>query len=138
MENTVFHLAINVTNLKVASDFYGELLGSTQGRSAETWVDFNFFGHQLSLHLGEPLKSAFTGKVDGIAVPMPHFGIILPIKTWQSIAEKLQAANIEFILPPTLRYKGLAGEQYTMFFLDPFGNPLEFKSFINTNEVFSP
>ena len=79
MVQTIFHLALNVTDLKKACGFYGELLGAKQGRSTGSWVDFNFFGHQLSLHIGKPLKSEYTGKVDNIAVPMPHFGIILPL-----------------------------------------------------------
>jgi len=138
MENTIFHLALNVSNLKEACDFYGELLGAKQGRSTETWVDFNFFGHQLSLHLGLPLTSAYTGKVDGTAVPMPHFGMILPLNMWKHMAEKLMKKNIKFIIPPRQRFKNSSGEQYTMFFIDPFGNPIEFKSFLDINEVFTP
>ena len=134
---TIFHLAINVTDLKIACDFYGDLLGSKQGRSTDTWVDFDFFGHQLSLHIGLPLKSEYTGIVESIPVPMPHFGIILPFSTWESIATKLKEANTEFIIKPTLRFKGGAGEQHTMFFLDPFGNPIEFKSFSDMKQVFN-
>ena len=134
---TVFHLALNVTDLKLACRFYGDLLGSSQGRSTDTWVDFNFFGHQLSLHLGLPLKSALTGKVDNISVPMPHFGVILPFATWETIADKLTQAEVEFIIKPSLRFKGASGEQHTMFFLDPFGNPIELKSFADSKEVFS-
>jgi len=134
---TIFHLALNVTDLKTACNFYGSLLGSKQGRSTETWVDFNFFGHQLSLHLGTPLKTEYTGIVDNIAVPMPHFGIILPFSKWKDIAEKLKEAKTEFIIEPTLRFEGLAGEQHTMFFLDPFGNPIEFKSFSDNSQVFN-
>lgn len=137
MEKTIFHLALNVTDLKKACDFYGDLLGAEQGRSSESWVDFNFFGHQLSLHIGIPLSSEYTGKVDGTAVPMPHFGVILPINMWKRLAEKLKAANIEFIVPPSLRFKGQPGEQYTMFFLDPFGNPIELKGFVQMDEVFN-
>lgn len=137
MTNTLFHLAINVTDLNTACDFYGELLGAKQGRRTESWVDFDFFGHQLSLHVGQPLSSEYTGKVDGTAVPMPHFGIILPLDSWKDMADKLQQANIEFVIPPTLRFKNLPGEQYTMFFFDPFGNPIEFKSFVDVKEVFN-
>jgi len=136
MQKTIFHLAINVSDLKEACIFYGELLGAKQGRSTDTWVDFNFFGHQLSLHIGLPLTSSDTGQVDGITVPMPHFGIILPLSTWKKMAEKLIKANIEFIIPPTQRFKNTSGEQNTMFFLDPFGNPIELKSFQDINEVF--
>jgi len=138
MQKTIFHLAINVSDLKKACVFYGGLLGAEQGRSTDTWVDFNFFGHQLSLHIGLPLTSSDTGQVDGIAVPMPHFGIILPLSTWKKMAEKLIKANIEFIIPPTQRFKNTSGEQNTMFFLDPFGNPIELKSFQDINEVIKP
>jgi extradiol dioxygenase family protein len=137
MEKTIFHLALNVTDLKKACDFYGELLGAEQGRITDSWVDYNFFGHQLSLHIGIPLNSEYTGKVDGTNVPMPHFGIILPLNIWKLMAEKLKEANIEFIIPPTLRFKDLPGEQYTLFFIDPFGNPIELKSFLDMNEVFN-
>ncbi len=137
MKTTIFHLALNVTNLKIACDFYGELLEAKQGRSTDSWVDFNFFGHQLSLHIGRVLNSEYTGKVDNIAVPMPHFGIILPLDLWLRMADKLIKAKIEFIIPPTLRFEGCPGQQNTMFFMDPFGNPIEFKSFSDNNEVFN-
>lgn len=137
MEKTIFHLALNVTDLKKTCDFYGELLGAKQGRSTDSWIDFNLFGHQLSLHIGVPLHSEYTGKVDSTAVPIPHFGIILPLDTWKLMVEKLINANIEFIIPPTLRFKNLPEEQYTMFFVDPFGNPIEFKSFLDMNKVFN-
>ena len=138
MQKATFHLALNVTDLKKAYDFYGQLLGATPGRSTDSWIDFDFFGHQLSLHLGTPLNSENMGKVDNIKVPMPHFGVILPLDIWQKMAEKLELANIEFIVPPTLRFKNLAAQQYTMFFVDPFGHPIELKSFVNMNEVFKP
>lgn len=134
---TIFHLAFNVTNLTRACEFYGDLLGSKQGRSTDTWVDFNFFGHQLSLHIGIPFKSEYTGVVDDIIVPMPHFGVILPFEEWKKIAQKLKAANTDFIIEPSLRFEGTTGEQYTMFFLDPFGNPIELKSFSDTKQVFN-
>jgi len=136
MQTTIFHLALNVTDLEKACDFYGGLLESKQGRRTDTWVDFNFFGHQLSLHIGTVLKSEYTGKVDNTAVPMPHFGIILPFDLWQRLADKLKAANTVFIIAPTLRFEDCPGEQYTMFFTDPFGNPIEFKSFSDSNEIF--
>jgi extradiol dioxygenase family protein len=137
MGNTIFHLAFNVTSLTKACEFYGELLGAKQGRSTDTWVDFNFFGHQLSLHIGLPLASEYTGKVDGTVVPMPHFGIILPVNTWKVMAKRLVKEQVKFIIPPTLRFENNPGEQYTMFFIDPFGNPIEFKSFLDINEVFN-
>ncbi len=134
---SIFHLAFNVTDLQQARDFYGELLGSEEGRSTDTWVDFDFFGHQLSLHLGKPFESAYTGMVDNIAVPMPHFGLVLPFDAWQKMADKLTTAKIEFVLPPTLRFKDKPGEQYTLFFFDPFGNPIELKSYPDSNELFN-
>jgi len=137
MQTTIFHLALNVTDLTKACDFYAGLLEAKQGRRTDTWVDFNFFGHQLSLHIGTVSPSEYTGKVDNISVPMPHFGIILPLAVWQRMADKLYKANIEFIIAPTVRFEGRPGEQYTMFFIDPFGNPLEFKSFLEINEVFN-
>ena len=137
MQSNIFHLAINVTDLNQARAFYGELLGAEEGRSTETWVDFNFFGHQLSLHLGEPLHTKNTGKVDNIAVPMPHFGLVLPLALWRTLADRLTAAKIDFVLPPTHRFVGQPGEQFTFFFFDPFGNPIEFKSFADMKEVFN-
>ncbi len=134
--NSIFHLAFNVTDLEVACNFYTHVLGCEQGRRTNTWVDYNFFGHQLSLHLGQPFHVEPTGKVDNIAVPMPHFGAILPLDQWQALAEKLQTLKTTFIIPPGIRFEGQAGEQHTMFFNDPFGNPLEFKSFANVDQVF--
>lgn len=132
-----FHFAFHVTDLDVARHFYGSILGCTEGRSTDTWVDFNFFGHQLSLHLGKPFEALRTGKVDGIAVPMPHFGAVLPMKQWQALAVRLQAASIEFIIPPSIRYAGQPGEQGTLFFCDPCGNPIEMKGFAHMEGVFA-
>ena len=134
----VFHLAYTVTNLDSARSFYGELLGCQEGRSTDTWVDFNFFGNQLSLHLGEVVKrSKTTSKVDDISVPMPHFGCILDWDSFHGLADKLKSAGILFIIEPTTRFEGMAGEQATMFFEDPFQNALEFKAYQNPSEVFS-
>ena len=134
--NTLFHLAINVTDLSLARQFYGDTLECKEGRSTETWVDFDFFGHQLSLHLGEVLSTQPTGRVGQHNVPMPHFGIILPLSTFHTLAARLQAANTPFDIPPCQRFTGEAGEQYTMFFRDPFGNPIEVKSFTHADEVY--
>jgi len=131
-----FHFAFNVTDLQIACDFYSNVLGCEQGRRSDTWVDFNFFGHQLSLHLGEPFPVANTGKVDNIVVPMPHFGAVLAKKDWQQLADKLSETELKFVIPPTLRFEGQKGEQYTMFFLDPFGNPIEIKGFADLDKVF--
>ncbi|MFT2111392.1 VOC family protein [Marinomonas sp. 2405UD68-3] len=133
---SIFHLAFNVTDLETACEFYTNTLGCKQGRRTETWVDYNFFGHQLSLHIGEPFHVKPTGKVDKIAVPMPHFGAILPIAQWKELATKLHALDTNFIIQPSVRFEGQAGEQHTMFFSDPFGNPIELKSFANTEQVF--
>lgn len=134
---TPFHLAIHVTDLDVARQFYGGLLGCIEGRSTETWVDFSFFGHQLSLHLGQPFATTNTGKVGHHMVSMPHFGIVLHLPDWQALAEKLTAAGIDFVIPPTVRFQGEPGEQWTMFFRDPSGNPIEVKGFPSLDSVFA-
>ncbi|WP_104019815.1 VOC family protein [Roseovarius nitratireducens] len=131
-----FHLAINVTDLDAAREFYSGVLGGVEGRSTETWVDFDFFGHQLSLHVGEPLATAPTGKVGDHMVPMPHFGVVLPLDDWRALAGRLEAAEVEFAIPPSVRFKGEPGEQWTMFFRDPSGNPIEVKGFADMGAVF--
>ena len=134
----VFHLAYTVTDLDSARSFYGELLGCQEGRSTDTWVDFNFFGNQLSLHLGEVVKRSKTNsKVDDVSVPMPHFGCILDWDSFHDLSDKLKSAEILFIIEPTTRFEGMPGEQATMFFEDPFQNALEFKAYQNPSEVFS-
>lgn len=127
--HAVFHLAYNVRNLDDARRFYGGLLECSEGRSAPTWVDFDFFGHQLSLHVGEPFRTERTGRVGDHLVPMPHLGVVLDLGRWQRLAERLQTAGLAFVLEPTVRFEGEAGEQWTMFFLDPSGNPIEVKGF---------
>ncbi len=134
---SVFHLAINVTDLDRARAFYGALLGCSEGRSTETWVDFDFFGHQLSLHLGPPLATADTGQVAGRKVPMPHFGAILAYADWRALADRLAAAGTDWVLEPSVRFQGQPGEQWTMFLRDPFGNALEFKGLRNHAEIFA-
>jgi len=124
---SLFHLAFNVTDLDEARRFYGGVLGCAEGRSAPTWVDFDFYGHQLSLHLGQPFQTARTGRVGEALVPMPHFGLVLELPDWQAMAERLRAAGTRFVLEPQVRYPGEPGEQWTMFFCDPFGNPIEIK-----------
>ena len=133
---TVCHLSFHVSDLGVSRRFYIDLLGCGEGRSAPTWVDIDFFGHQVSLHEGTPITPAYTGDVDGVAVPMPHFGAVLPLKTWQQVAARLEAANIEFVIAPHVRYEGQSGEQHTMFFLDPSGNAIELKSMNRQDELF--
>lgn len=134
---TLFHLAFNVTDLDATRAFYGGLLGCAEGRSTETWVDFNFFGHQISCHLGPPFASAPTGKVGDHDVPMPHFGAVLPMDQWRALAERLTAAGTDFILAPQIRFDGQPGEQATMFFTDPFGNPVEIKGMADLTEAFA-
>ena len=135
---SIFHLAYTVTDLDSARNFYGELLGCEEGRSTETWVDFDFFGNQLSLHVGEVVKrSKTTSKVDDVSVPMPHFGCVLDWQSFHDIAEKLKSAGVQFIIESTIRFEGKSGEQATMFFEDPFQNALEFKAYQNPLEVFS-
>jgi len=132
-----FHFAYHVRDLDQARAFYGGVLGCAEGRSTDTWVDFDFFGHQISLHLGEPFANAPTGKVGAHMVPMPHFGLVLDVERFQALAGRLQAAGVEFVLPPNLRFAGEAGEQWTMFFRDPSGNPIEVKGFATLDGVFA-
>lgn len=134
---SLFHLAFNVTDLEAARRFYGGVLGCKEGRSTASWVDFDFFGHQISLHLGEPFQTARTGHVGEHLVPMPHFGLILELPDWQALAGRLQAAGTDFVLPPQVRFAGEPGEQWTMFFLDPFGNPIEVKGFRSLDSVYA-
>jgi extradiol dioxygenase family protein len=134
--SALFHFAFNVTDLDEARRFYGGALGCREGRSTATWVDFDFFGHQISLHLGTPFATAATGKVGDHLVPMPHFGLVLAQPQWQALADRLTAAGVDFVLPPQLRFAGQPGEQSTMFFLDPFGNPIEVKGFARWEQVY--
>jgi len=132
-----FHLAIPVNNLEKNRTFYRDLLGCEEGRSSDHWVDFNFFGHQLVIHLDENIKELKVNPVDGKNVPIPHFGIVLEWDTFKNFSEKLKNKNIKFIIEPYIRFKGFKGEQFTMFFKDPSGNALEFKSFKNPDEIFA-
>lgn len=134
---TPFHLAIHVDDLDAARAFYGGVLGCAEGRSTATWVDFSFFGHQLSLHLGQPFVTAATGHVGAHKVAMPHFGVVLHLPQWQALAARLTAAGIAFELGPMVRFQGEPGEQWTMFFRDPAGNPIEIKGFPSMDGVFA-
>ncbi|MBE7382636.1 MAG: VOC family protein [Leptolyngbya sp. SIO1E4] len=134
---SLFHLAYHVNDLAAARQFYGDLLGCREGRSTDTWVDFEFFGHQLSLHLGEPLKTENTGRVGNHRVPMPHLGVILAMPAWQTLATKLTEADICFVIAPTIRFAGEPGEQGTMFFRDPSGNAIEIKGFTDFAGVYA-
>lgn len=134
---SLFHLAFHVTDLAQTRRFYGDVLGCKEGRSTATWVDFDFFGHQLSMHLGEPFKTSNTGRVGEHLVPMPHFGLVLPLSDWQALAQRLQAAKLDFVLAPQIRFAGEPGEQWTMFFLDPFGNPIEVKGLASLDTLYA-
>ena len=134
---SIFHLAYNVTDLDQARRFYGDVLGCAEGRSTDTWVDFDFFGHQISLHLGTPFQTERTGHVGDKLVPMPHLGVILLLDDWQALARRLREAGTEFVLEPQVRFQGQPGEQWTMFFTDPFGNPIEVKGFKSFAPVYA-
>ncbi|OIQ39472.1 MAG: dioxygenase [Roseobacter sp. MedPE-SWde] len=134
---SIFHLAYHVDDLDKARAFYGGLLGCSEGRSTDTWVDFNFFGHQISLHLGPVFATSKTGKVGDHMVPMPHLGVILPQEDWQTLADRLTAAGLDFTLAPVTRFANEPGEQSTMFFHDPAGNPIEIKGFKDMAGVFA-
>mgnify|MGYP000256276815 CR=1 FL=1 len=117
---SVFHLAYNVSDLDQARAFYGELLGAKEGRSTETWVDFDFFGHQISLHLGTPFETADTGKVGDHMVPMPHLGVVLELPQWRQLADRLQMADVAFVIPPSDSSHGHSGEQGALLSPSPF------------------
>ena len=134
--NSLFHLAFNVTNLEETTIFYRDVLGCKEGRSTDTWVDFNFFGHQISMHLGKPFSVEQTGKVGDHMVSMPHLGVVLELDSWKKLAKKLEDFDIKFIISPCIRFEGKVGEQHTMFFNDPSGNPIEIKGFANLDTVF--
>ena len=126
---SLFHLAFHVTDLDAARAFYGGVLGCREGRSTDTWVDFDFEGHQLSLHLGTPFAAERTGRVGDQLVPMPHFGLVLELPAFHAMAQRLRDAGTDFVIEPQVRYPGEPGEQWTMFFRDPSGNPIEIKGF---------
>lgn len=134
-----FHIAIPVHNLSECRDFYKEVLGCEEGRSSDHWVDFNLFGHQLVIHYKPRTapESLYTNPVDGKEVPVPHYGVVLDWDTFHEFAEQLQSKKVHFIIKPYVRFKGEVGEQATMFFLDPAGNALEFKSFRDINQLFA-
>lgn len=133
-----FHLAFPVTSLAKARAFYGDLLGCPEGRSSEDWVDFNLYGHQIVAHLApDEAGHRATSAVDGDAVPVRHFGVVLSMREWEALADRLRRGGVKFIIEPHLRFKGQVGEQATMFFLDPCGNALEFKAFADPGRLFA-
>ena len=134
---SLFHLAFHVTDLDAARRFYGGVLGCQEGRSTDTWVDFDFFGHQISLHLGEPFPVTNTGRVGDHMVPMPHLGLVMAMDDWKALAERLGGGAVDFVIAPGIRFEGQPGEQATMFFRDPSGNPIEVKGFADLDKVFA-
>ena len=138
MAQVPFHLAFPVSDLEATRDFFTDVLGCATGRSSDRWIDFDFFGHQVVAHLADAdLNPAPTNPVDGKQVPASHFGVILDWNEWHTLADKLKSANVEFLIEPNIRFEGEAGEQATMFFTEPSGNALEFKSFRDMSQIFA-
>lgn len=132
-----FHMAFPVKSLGITKMFYNEVLGCRIGRSSDHWMDFDFFGNQISAHISNnSITDHATSLVDDIEVPLRHFGVILDLEEWKNLSEKLKVAGVEFVIEPQVRYKGKVGEQHIMFLYDPSGNALEFKAFSNPGEVF--
>ena len=133
-----FHLAFPVDDLAAARAFYGGALGCGEGRSSDTWIDFDFYGHQIVAHLApEELGEAQRNEVDGHGVPCRHFGVVLEMDAWHEMAERMKAAGVAFIMEPTVRFAGQPGEQATMFFTDPAGNAIEMKAFRDMGQLFA-
>jgi extradiol dioxygenase family protein len=132
-----FHLAFPVRDIAEARSFWGGVIGCREGRSAEDWVDFDFYGHQIVAHLAPRQPAEASNPVDGHDVPVPHFGVVLAMDDWQAIAERLTAAGTEFVIEPHVRFKGQPGEQATMFFRDPSGNAIEMKAFADLGQLFA-
>lgn len=134
-----FHLAFAVDDLVDAREFYGEILGCSEGRSSESWIDFNLFGHQIVAHLRpiQNIPNPSHSHVDGDEVPVPHFGVVLDMEQWTDLSVRLESRGVRFVIEPHIRFKGQVGEQATMFFLDPAGNALEFKAFGDDQQLFA-
>jgi len=132
-----FHLAVPVDDLTAARQFYGQVLGLAQGRSSDTWIDWNLHGHQFVTHLAPERAQRIHNPVDGHDVPVPHFGLILTVPAFEQLADRLRAAGTTFVIEPYVRFQGQTGEQWTMFLLDPAGNALEFKAFADDSQVFA-
>lgn len=134
-----FHLAMPVNDIAKARAFYGDLLGCDEGRSSSHWVDFDLYGHQFVCHLDTSgqRQDVLRNPVDGDAVPVPHFGVILDMEDWKALRDRLRAGGLKFVIEPRIRFEGQAGEQATMFFTDPSGNALEFKAFANDDQIFA-
>ena len=137
-----FHLAFPVDDLSAARAFYGGVMGCSEGRSSDEWIDFDFHGHQIVAHLapdkgGAKNRDVANTHVDGHGVPVPHFGLVLGMDEWKALAARLRAGGCEFVIEPTIRFKGQPGEQATMFLRDPSGNALEFKAFADVGQLFA-
>jgi extradiol dioxygenase family protein len=133
-----FHLAFPVDDLAAAREFYGRVLGCPEGRSSDHWIDFDLHGHQIVAHLApDAARNKASNAVDGEDVPVPHFGLVLAMDEWKALAERLKAAGVSFVIPPTVRFAGQPGEQATMFLLDPAGNALEFKAMADPGKLFA-
>lgn len=132
-----FHLAVPVDDLAAAKRFYGEVLGLQSGRSSDTWVDWNLRGHQLVTHLSAKMNQQSHNPVDGHDVPVPHFGLVLTVAEFHDFADRIRAGGLDFVIEPYVRFEGEVGEQWTMFFLDPAGNAIEFKAFADDDQVFA-
>lgn len=132
-----FHLAFPVDDLAAARSFYGEMLGCSEGRSSDEWIDFDFRGHQIVAHLAPEAGDRMSNAVDGHNVPVPHFGLVLGMDEWRALAQRLEAAGTDFVIDPTVRFAGQPGEQATMFLRDPAGNALEFKAFADVGQLFA-
>ena len=133
-----FHLALPVYDLDETRKFYGGVLGLPEGRSADTWIDYNLFGHQVVMHLLQGKKGErHTNPVDGDNVPVPHFGVVVTMEKWEALAAQLRAHGVTFVIEPHIRFRGQVGEQATMFFLDPSGNAMEFKAFNDRSKLFA-
>ena len=132
-----FHYSFKMKDFESTRRFYGEILSCIEGRSNETWIDFDFFGHQLTAHLSDDFPELdYCGLVDGVAVPIPHFGVLLKLEDYEKVRENLEKQKYSFIVEPQIRYPGKKEQQHTLFILDPSGNPLEFKSYSGTDENF--
>ncbi len=138
-----FHLAFPVDDLAAARTFYSEVMGCAEGRSSDEWIDFDFHGHQIVAHLAPGQAGAkknpdvASNHVDGHGVPVPHFGLVLGMAEWKALAERLRSCGCDFVIEPTIRFKGQPGEQATMFLRDPSGNALEFKAFADMGKLFA-
>ena len=137
MSQPPFHLAFPVTDLEATRAFYGHLLGCAIGRSSDEWIDFDFHGHQITAHLSPDAGDRTSNAVDGHAVPIPHFGVVLGMEEWRGLADRLKKAGTAFIMEPTIRFEGKPGEQATLFVRDPAGNALEFKAFADVGRLFA-